>query len=37
MEPDDPDPWCTSPEDPDPNEQTDYVTDDYIPNRWEDE
>lgn len=30
----DPDPWCTSPEEPDPNEVTDMVTVDYHPDRW---
>lgn len=31
-----PDPWCTSPEDPDPNEVTDIVTADYHPDQWGD-
>lgn len=31
----DPDPWCKSPENPDPNEQTDHVQADYHPSWWE--
>ncbi len=31
---DDPDPWCTSPEEPSPVEQTDHVQADYYPDRW---
>lgn len=30
----DPDPWCKSPEDPDPNEVTDTASADYYPDRW---
>lgn len=30
----DPDPWCTSPEKPDPKEQTDRAEADYHPDRW---
>jgi hypothetical protein len=31
----DPDPWCTSPEQPDPDEVTDTVSADWTPNYWE--